>query len=188
MLQKLLNALALILTLAYPLAVYFGLQHFEPRVFGALLGAVLLLRQWRTAHRFAASLAASEWLSVAVFAGYSLTIVASNSEMLLLLYPAFVSLTLLAVFARSLRHPPTVIERIARLSEPDLPPAGMAYTRHVTQAWCGFFVFNAAISVATVFASREAWLLYNGFVAYLLMGAMFAGEWLLRHRIRRRAA
>ncbi|MDQ5877715.1 MAG: hypothetical protein QG638_447, partial [Pseudomonadota bacterium] len=38
---KLLNALTLSLTLAYPLAVYFGLQSFEPRVFGALIGALL---------------------------------------------------------------------------------------------------------------------------------------------------
>ena len=78
--------------------------------------------------------------------------------------------------------------RIARLSQADLPPSGVIYTRHVTQAWCGFFVVNAAVAIVTVFASREAWLLYNGFLAYLLMGALFAGEWLVRLRVRRRAA
>lgn len=188
MLQKLLNALALGLTLAYPLAIYFGLQHFEPRVFGVLLGTVLLLRQWQSARRFAASLAAAEWLAFAALGFYTLAIVASDSEMLLLLYPAVVSISLLFVFGRSLIRPPTVIERIARLTEPNLPPQGVAYTRRVTQVWCGFFSLNAAISIATVFATREAWLFYNGFIAYLLMGLLFAGEWLIRHRVRNRIA
>jgi uncharacterized membrane protein len=187
-LRKVLNALALGLTLTYPLAVYIGLQHFEPRVFGALLGAMLLLRKWQSVRSFAASLTTGERFSVAALGAYTLVIVASNSEILLLLYPAFVSLSLLFVFGRSLLHPPTVIERVARLSQPDLPPSAVIYTRHVTQAWCGFFVANAAVAIVTVFASREAWLLYNGFLAYLLMGALFAGEWLVRLRVRRRAA
>ena len=185
---KMLNALVLGLTLAYPLAVYFGLQHFEPRVFGVLLGALLLLRQWQSARRLASSLTVSERLAFAVLGAYTLAIVAGNSEALLLLYPAFVSLSLLSVFGRSLVRPPTVIERIARLSEPDLPPAGILYTRRVTQVWCVFFMANAGVSIATVFVSREAWLFYNGFLAYLLMGLLFAGEWLVRQRIRRGTA
>lgn len=35
-------------------------------------------------------------------------------------------------------------------------------------------------------AGEEAWALYNGFISYLLMGLMFAGEWLIRRRVRRR--
>jgi len=183
-----LNGLALGLTLAYPLAVYFGLRHFEPRVFGVVLGAVFLLRQWQAAHRFAAGFTPSEWFSLGALGAFTLAIVVSNSELLLLLYPAFVSLSLLSVFGRSLRRPPTVIERIARLNEPHLPPEAVHYTRLVTQAWCVFFVINAGIAIATVFASREAWLLYNSLIAYVLMGLMFAGEWLCRLRLRRRIA
>lgn len=186
MLQKSLNAIALILTLTYPFAVYFGLQHFEPRVFGTLLGMLLLVRQWRTAYCFATSLTKGEWLTMAALGSYTLAIIVSNSETLLRLYPASVSLSLLVVFGQSLRRSPTVIERIARLSEGNLPPEEIIYTRRVTQAWCGFFVINTAVSVITAFASRGVWTLYNGCIAYLLMGAMFSGEWLLRQRIRRR--
>ena len=187
-LPKLLNALTISLTLAYPLAVYFGLRSFEPRVFGVLIGSLLLLRQWRSVRRFATNLTTTEWLSFASIGLHTLAIVAGNSETLLLLYPAMVSLSLLFVFGRSLRFPPTLIERIARLTEPDLPPQGVAYTRRITRVWCGFFVINTAISVTTVFATREAWLLYNGFIAYLLMGLLFAGERLVRHRMRSRIA
>ncbi len=60
----------------------------------------------------------------------------------------------------------------------------MRYTRQVTGVWCGFFVVNAAIAVWTaVSASREIWALYNGFIAYIAMGTLFAGEWLLRRRL-----
>lgn len=186
MLHNKLNALALSLTLAYPVAVYFGLKHFEPRVFGALLGTLLLIRQWQSARHFATGLTARERFSFFALVACTLTIVISNSETLLLLYPTFVSLSLLWVFGSSLLCPPTIIERIARLREPNLPLAGVIYTRHVTQAWCVYFLFNAAISIATMFASREAWLLYNGALAYLMMGLLFAGEWFIRQRVLRR--
>jgi uncharacterized membrane protein len=45
-------------------------------------------------------------------------------------------------------------------------------------------VVNGALAAYTaVFASREAWALYNGVIAYLLMGGLFAGERLLRRRV-----
>ena len=105
----------------------------------------------------------------------------SNSELLLRLYPAAVNLGMLLLFGASLRFPPSMIERFARLGETDLPPAAIAYTRRVTQIWCAFFVGNGAFAIYTaLFASRDDWALYNGLIAYLLMGALFAGEWLFR--------
>jgi uncharacterized membrane protein len=63
------------------------------------------------------------------------------------------------------------------------------YTRTVTKVWCGFFVVNAAVSLATaLFASERAWALYNGGIVYVAMGVLFAVEWLVRRRVRARAA
>ena len=59
----------------------------------------------------------------------------------------------------------------------------MAYSRKVTQLWCGFFIVNGAIAAYTaVLASRETWAWYNGGVAYALMGLLFVGEWLYRRQ------
>jgi len=70
-----------------------------------------------------------------------------------------------------------------------LPAGGVAYTRKVTIMWCAFFVANGLAALATaLWASNEVWLLYNGLVSYLLMGALFAGEWLVRRRIKARMA
>ena len=62
---------------------------------------------------------------------------------------------------------------------------GVAYCRRVTVIWTVFLAVHLSVTVATVFATHEIWAVYNGLVAYLLMGALFAGEWLYRRRFRR---
>lgn len=101
------------------------------------------------------------------------------------LYPVGMSLGALFIFALTLYKPPSMIERFARLVEPDLPESGVQWTRKVTIAWCIFFSVNAIIALATVFASTQLWVIYNGFVSYLLMGVLFLGEFMLRKRQQR---
>jgi len=68
----------------------------------------------------------------------------TNSELLLRLYPAAISLGMLLLFGLSLLHPPSMIEHFARLREPYLDSADIRYTRRVTQIWCLFFIANGA--------------------------------------------
>jgi uncharacterized membrane protein len=97
-----------------------------------------------------------------------------------------VNAAFLCAFGYSLLSGPSMIERLARLREPDLPPAAVRYTRRVTQAWCVFFVFNGAACLGTALFSPEAvWSLYTGVVSYILMGLMFGGEYLLRIRFKK---
>ena len=67
---------------------------------------------------------------------------------------------------------------------------GVAYTRRVTQVWCGFFVRQRrrSRSATALWASEAVWALYNGVLSYVLMGLLFAGEWLVRRRVRARIA
>ena len=102
------------------------------------------------------------------------------------LYPVLMSLGSLAIFAATLIKPPSMIERFARLAEPNLPEAGVIWTRKVTIVWCIFFVCNALIALATVLcASMQLWVLYNGFISYVLMGLLLLGEFILRKRQQR---
>nr|WP_217911447.1 hypothetical protein [Myxococcus sp. AM011] len=171
-------ALLGVLSLAYPLLVYWGLGRFEPRWMAVPLVGMAVVRAVATRERV--------WLVTAagalVLAGTSML---GNHALPLKLYPVLVNAMLLAVFATSLVYPPSVIERLARLREPELPPSGVAYTRRVTQVWCGFFVVNGSIALGTaLWASDATWALYNGLIAYGLMGVLFAGEWLVRRRVR----
>ncbi|EXJ46560.1 putative dNA gyrase subunit B [Vibrio parahaemolyticus VPTS-2010_2] len=92
---------------------------------------------------------------------------------------------MLCVFAFSLKQPQSIIERLARLQEPELPPSGVAYTRKVTMVWCVFFVLNAAFALYTCFLPVKIWTLYNGLISYLLAGSLFAGEWIVRQFVRK---
>jgi uncharacterized membrane protein len=100
------------------------------------------------------------------------------------LYPVAVSAVLFAYFFRSLFAPQTVVERMARLRNPELGPEGVSYTRKVTKIWCVFFVLNGALALGlALWGSDRAWALYTGLIAYILMGMLFAGEWLVRRRV-----
>ena len=112
--------------------------------------------------------------------------IGANAVLPLKLYPVLVNGAFLAAFGWSLAHGPSMVERFARLREPDLPPAAVGYTRRVTQAWCVFFAANGAVALLTALYAPEAvWSLYTGVVSYVLMGAMFGGEYLVRMRFRR---
>lgn len=167
-----------LLTLLYPMAIYFGIGRFEPRWLALLLLAIAIGRALVSRDKL--------WLFAA--AGAGVLVIASmlgNQALPLKLYPALVNGVMLAVFALSLRHPPSVIERLARLRNANLPIEAVAYTRKVTIVWCAFFVGNGALAVFTaLYTSNAVWALYNGLIAYILMGLLFVGEWLVRQRLR----
>ncbi|MDR1311487.1 MAG: hypothetical protein LBK01_06395 [Burkholderiaceae bacterium] len=102
------------------------------------------------------------------------------------LYPVLVNVGMLLFFGLSLVYPPTVIERIARIKEPHLSEPVIRYTRRVTQVWCVFFTLNGTVSLLTVlFAGDKVWALYNGCIAYIMIGLLFAVEYLFRWRLKR---
>jgi uncharacterized membrane protein len=104
-------------------------------------------------------------------------------------YPAILSLVIASVFGSSLRHPPSLIERLARFREPDLTFAGQAYCRKVTWVWTIWLLINAAIAAAlALWASLALWTLWTGLISYLFFGGLFLGEMSLRRWFQRRAA
>lgn len=165
-------------TLLYPLVVFFGRDYFEPWKIAAILIVLLLVR-------LAASYSIKHWSTPLLIAGIGYCVFAMWSNQLgtLLFYPILVNGLMLLIFGWSLFSPPSLIERLARLQHPDLPPEGVIYTRRVTQVWCGFFIVNGALAwVTALWASLEVWSLYNGLIAYVLMGVLFAAEYLVRMR------
>lgn len=154
--------------------IYFSLGHIEPRWIALLLLSVAVFRALASQDKF--------WRYAAVVAFLlALLSMCLNHATPLKLYPVIVNATLLCVFAISLSHPPSVIERFARLQNPLFPNEAIAYTRKVTIIWCVFFMFNGSIALFTaLYASDQVWALYNGLISYCLMGVLFVGEWLVR--------
>jgi uncharacterized membrane protein len=167
---------------AYPFLVYFGLRTFPP-------GLVALSLIVPLAARAALGSRKSGRDSLPyLIAGVVVIALAARSPVVgLKAYPVLLSLGFAAVFAHSLVWPPTIVERIARLSQPELPLEANSYLRRVTIAWLMFFIINAAISAATAASgSLRLWTLYNGLISYLAMGVMFATEFVVRQFVHRR--
>ncbi|OIR10097.1 hypothetical protein GALL_80250 [mine drainage metagenome] len=178
-------ALTVIGGLAYPFLVYLSLGRVPPAL-PVLAGLTLIGLRMLGLRRLAE---ARRWLAAFALAGTALAaLLFWRPALAARCYPIAISLAVAAVFALSLRFPPSVVERIARLREPDLPPEGVRYTRRVTALWVGFLLCNAAISAATaLWGSLAAWTLWNGLLSYLAMGLLFAGEILVRRRVRKMA-
>jgi len=174
------NILAGTLTLIYPLAIWFGHGAIEPRW---LAGLLLLAAATRLP---AVKLSAAARWSAAAALVLAACAIAANAVLPLKLYPVLVNGALLAAFGASLLSGQSMVERLARLREPDLPAVAVGYTRRVTQAWCLFFLANGMVALGTaLFAPENVWSLYTGVVSYVLMGLMFGGEYLLRMRFKR---
>jgi uncharacterized membrane protein len=175
------NVIFVGLTIAYPFIVYLGIGHLEPRIL-ALILLIVFGTRYLIGRRAAPQFATWTFFGLASFA---VAAFAMGSQSTLYYYPVVINVILFVLFAHSIAYPPTVIEQIARIREPELPPSGVVYTRKVTFAWLLFFLVNGSIALATAIHGDVAvWSLYNGFVAYLLMGALFLVELLIRRRVR----
>jgi uncharacterized membrane protein len=175
-------ALALV-TLAYPFVALLAVKTVGPVPVVLVLCVLLLLRGlFGVGQKIPLPLAIAP-LAVAVGMGL---LMLWDAERAVRFYPVFMNAAMLAAFGASLFVGQSMIERLARIAEPDLPEAGVRYTRKVTWVWCGFLLLNGLVALWTaLYASLEVWTLYNGLIAYLLMGALFGGEFLVRKVVRR---
>lgn len=176
--KRLLKIVIIALSVAYPFLIYWGLQHYQASKLLPLLLVLLGLR-W-----LSGSKTSERMVLIGILAAVILITLTWGHQLGLKFYPAMVSLGFLVLFAGSLVFPPCIIERFARLQDPDLPAERIVYTVKVTWMWSGFFLINGSISAFTaIWASNEIWTLYNGLISYLLIGTLFAGEWLVRRRV-----
>lgn len=186
MLKALLTTLIMLCLACYPIIVYVGLTQFNSQAVTLALVFLLALRLWLSK----ALVSKMPWLKPATLLAV-LVIIGSQvygSDVGLRLYPVIMNAVMLLVFSYSLYKGPPIIETFARITDPELDEQGIIYTKKVTQLWCAFFVINGAIALYTsLFSSLAVWAGYNGVIAYIAMGVLFALEWLVRMKVKRNA-
>ena len=171
--KRLLAVVATLLLLAYPVLVFLSVNQGGGMILAALLFLVLAAR----------AILAPAGSRLLPLAGCALVVLygVTRQDQVLMWYPVMVNLVMLVTFALTLKRGPSMIERFARLRHPNLPEAARPYLERVTQVWCGFFVINGSLALATVvMGNLQWWAIYNGLISYVLMGALMAGEWLVR--------
>jgi len=177
------------IVIAYPLVVYFGLQYFDARLLAVIIVVMAMARLFldRKADGVMAAMPHARLVIIALLVFGVLTL-ATNVPVLLQYYPVVMNALMFTLFFVSLMHPPSMIERIARISTPDLPEAGVAYTRKVTMVWCGFFILNGSMALyTTTSTSLGFWAVYNSLISYTLMGLLFGGEYCIRRVVQKRS-
>ncbi len=185
MLQRAPNVYGIILTLvgiAYPAIVYFGLNYFPPYIIGFFLIAIIILRL------LIGKAAQIKWPEIMVLVCSLLLIVILlplNDQLAIKIYPLTISFGFALIFIYSLFYPPNIIERFARIVEPELNANGVKYTQKVTVFWVMFFILNGCVSIWTaLYCDIYIWTLYNGFISYVLIGILFAGEFVIRQFVK----
>ena len=168
------------LALGYPLLAHLAVVFPDLRLqwlaltwlLGISLGGALL--RWRA------------WAWITLLAGAALLywlVVAGNGLHALYVPPALIPAALFMLFARSLRKGETpLVTRIARhMHDGTLPEPLVAYTRRVTQLWCGICagLFLSAVLTAWL-ATPALWSLMTNLVHYLVLGAVFVLEFAYR--------
>ncbi|MCP4004215.1 MAG: hypothetical protein GY725_08475 [bacterium] len=180
-------ALQILVGVAYPALIYLGLRVLEPRQVALSVLGLLALRLAIAAPHRLIPYTKVFWLPVLAVGLMVMATAATNHPLSLLLGPSLINLALFAVFASSLVGAESTIERLARIQVPDLSREELAYCRRVNVIWSAFFVINGTIAFGLALAATlEAWALYTGGIAYVLMGVLFAAEFTYRHwRFRR---
>jgi len=185
---KLLKILIVVLITLYPFCIYFGLNYFSPSQLGLFLLAVFGVRLLFVPRGYSEK----TWpvmLTIiigACLAGFSWLF---DSPEFLFWYPVGLNIALLVLFVVSIIYPPTIVERMASLTQKKLSTGMVAYTRKVTIVWSLFFTMNAVIATWSVLVEDlQIWALYNGLLAYLIMGLIFSVEYLVRRIVRAKNA
>ena len=171
--------------MSYPAVVYFGRSAVSSEAF---IAAAVVIIGTRVATLTPAG--ARLWKRPLLIAVAAIILVAVLSPALAVkAYPVVLSLAAALAFAVTLFSPPSLIERFARLHDPELSPAGQAYCRRVTWVWTCWLLINALIAGILGLSGHDAaWALWTGFIAYLIMGGLFAGEFVVRQIVRGRVA
>lgn len=173
-----------IATLLFPPIAALGMRWIGPwPIIGGLIVCLLL----RVVIPAAVPVPIEMTLCLLAVAAGELLVGFVDPELAARLYPVFMNATMLLAFALTLWKPPSMIERFARIAEPDLDAQGIEYTRKVTWVWMAFFVVNGGVALWTALhGSWFLWGVYNGGVSYVLAGTLFAVEFVVRKIVRAR--
>ena len=152
---------------------------FEAAVFIVPCMAMAAVLAWRAPGR-------AWWLALWLAAAVALVLqrdrLAAGTQWVLLLQHVGINLLLCLAFGRTLvAGSVPLISRLATIVHGSLSPRLVAYTRAVTWAWVGYFGLMALLSVL-LFAWTPApvWSAFVNLLSLPLLGAMFAGEFVVR--------
>jgi uncharacterized membrane protein len=178
--KTILGIISTLFILASPWVLYWTLSHQEVKVAAiTLIGwvivrAIPVLVSAKREHRVAA-------LQLpAIALGFAILGWVSNNGTWLLVLPSATQATFGLAFLRSLSGKP-LIEHFARMMKPELSAPEIAHCRRWTLIWGIYLLVLAALGLVLArWAALAVWTVYVGVLNYVLVGVLFAVEYLIR--------
>lgn len=201
--KKILKALFYVIAAIYPILVFAMLVIFKVDTKILSLSIIALAAAFflsatgsrKTERKEKTGLDWKPILSSVLFLTAGLFCFITGKELFLKLYSVVINITMLFIFGSTLIMPPNLIFRFATLSDKSIKGSSFEkkvynYCQKVTVVWCCFFVLNGTAAALTTFAdkifglspetARTVWAVYNGGIAYVLMGTLFVVEFIIR--------
>ena len=170
--NKTLKFSGFVLSILYPFCVFYALIRGMPLRWFSFFLLILILSAFLRSGRKIILVVGLVLICALLF---------SNNEFFLKLYPVCMNMLVCFSFWISLKDKP-LITLFAEKMGHKITPNIAHYTRKATIAWGIFMIFNTLVSFVTLLTPMWFWTLYNGLISYLLIGIMFAGEYLIRRR------
>lgn len=188
-LRSLTTLIIAIVILLYPFVIFFGIQFLSVQGLSLIILCLFGLRaifNHKNDHSIMPKYALFTLSGIGI--AISLLGMLSHNIIFIKLYPVAMNLAFLGIFITSLFAKENIIYQFAKkTSRQTLPHFVSAYTRKVTIAWCVFFLLNALVSCySALFSSLHVWTIYNGLISYILIGAFFVCEFLVRIFVKRK--
>lgn len=189
--------LFVVLSVLYPAAVFLCLVifHVEARIFSlfvVFVGLVYLVAATGRGEKQAARKNGKLFVSSALMLSAGIVCLITGKTVFIKLYPVFMNGVFLFAFASTLFIPPNICFRFACLADKKLR-SSLAhvrierYCKCVTIIWCCFFIINGCVALYTVLSADDRmWSIYNGGISYMLMGILFAVEFLVRRGVNKK--
>jgi uncharacterized membrane protein len=194
--KKLLKLLSLLVGLAYPFLVFIIMRKYGADARVLVLFLVLIAAVYFLSHssdiKSKGMKAVQFWGTLVVLSGLALLTFLTKNAGFVKFYPISINLMLLVSFGSTLFFEPNMIFRFARLQDKNIDKNPhvqkiISYCRRVTLVWCFFFIANGLVSAGTALWGTDfQWTLYNGLISYILMGLLFAVEWIMRKQQERK--
>lgn len=188
-LRSLTTLIIAIAILLYPFVIFFGIQFLSVQGLSLIILCLFGLRaifSHKNNHSIMPKYALFTLSGIGI--AISLLGMLSLNIIFIKLYPVAMNLAFLSIFIASLFAKENIIYQFAKkTSRQPLPHFVSTYTRKVTIAWCVFFMLNVLVSCySALFSSLHIWTIYNGLISYILIGAFFICEFVVRIFVKRK--
>lgn len=172
-LKKIFKLLGVVLIVLYPFVVY------------KLLGSGISLRYMAVLVLFMVLYHYKEWHNCWFLSAGLLLILfllITHQAFFLKLYPVLMNGGITLLFLTSLKNKPLITSFAEKMGH-EITSQIFDYTKKATLCWGIFMGINTFLSVMTLFCSDFIWAVYNGFIAYILIGLAFITELYFRRRL-----